>query len=106
MAELGRASEELHEELGAAAAQAGVGLLVAAGKWSATTARMAKACARGGMETVCFADTGEACDKLGELVKEDDIVLVKGSRACGLERCVERLKELFGGRKAGAKSGV
>ena len=103
MAELGRASEELHEELGAAAAQAGVGMLIAIGKWAQVTARMAEASAKGAMETVCFADTAGACDNLEKLVRKADIVLVKGSRTSGLEACVDRLKEVFGPARSGVQ---
>jgi len=103
MAELGRASEELHEELGAAAAQAQVRMLIAIGKWTQVTARMAEASAKGVIETVCFADTAEACDNLEKLVRKADIVLVKGSRTSGLEACVDRLKEIFGPARSGVQ---
>jgi UDP-N-acetylmuramyl pentapeptide synthase len=71
-------------------------LLIAIGKWSKLTAEAAKDCATHDLDTKCFDDASSACQMLENLVKDYDVVLVKGSRAAGLEIVVERLNQLFG----------
>lgn len=95
MAELGPQSESLHAELGAAVVEAGVDLLVTIGEPPRVTARAAQDASRHSLQVQCFDDAAAACDRLGELIRENDIVLVKGSRMARLERVVERLRELF-----------
>jgi len=103
MAELGQQAELLHAELGASVARAGVQLLLAVGKFAKITAKAAKRTAEydlgsreaGALRTKCFEDTLSACNNLEKFIKDDDIVLVKGSRVAGLETAVEKLKELF-----------
>jgi UDP-N-acetylmuramyl pentapeptide synthase len=46
------------------------------------------------MAAECFEDAASVCNNLAKFVKENDIVLVKGSRVAGLEIVVDRLKEL------------
>lgn len=93
MAELGRQSERLHADLGEVVARTRVELLVAVGELAKIAAESAGA--RSTMNIKCFGDTVSACNNLGNLIKDTDIILVKGSRRAGLERIVERLKELF-----------
>ena len=95
MAELGRQSERLHAELGAFVARTKVGLFVAAGKLASVAAKSAIAGATGDLSAKCFGDTVSACNNLSKFIKDNDIVLVKGSRRARLEKVVERLKELF-----------
>ena len=95
MAELGPQSESLHAELGAAVAEAGVDLLVTIGQSPRVTARTAQERSRHSLQVQSFDDAAAACDRLPELVRADDIVLVKGSRTARLERVVERLRELL-----------
>lgn len=95
MAELGPQTPWLHAELGAAVAEAGVELLVTVGQAARNTARVAKEVARHDLQTICFDDTLAVCDRLGEWVRRDDIILVKGSRTARLERVVEKLRERF-----------
>lgn len=95
MAELGRQTEQLHAELGASVAQAKVRLLLAVGEFAQTTAQAAKRDAEYDLQTKCFKDTSSACNNLKEFIKDDDIILVKGSRTARLEAAVEKLKELF-----------
>ena len=91
MAELGSQSEALHAELGRAVAEAGVDLLVTVGERPRETARAAREAARYDLQTRGFDDTLSACDHVQEFVKEDDIILVKGSRTARLERVVQEL---------------
>ena len=87
MAELGAASPAYHREIGEAAARAGVGVLVAVGDlaegYLAGTAGVVQ------RQTVATAD--EAVVALRDLLRPGDCVLVKGSRAIGLEAVCEAL---------------
>jgi len=95
MAELGQQSEHLHAELGASIAQAKVRLLLSTGKFAKITAESAKASAEYDLQTKSFQDSLSACNNLQEFIKDNDIVLVKGSRVAKLEMAIEKLKELF-----------
>lgn len=95
MAELGPQTKSLHAELGATVAETGVDLLVTIGEPPRITARAAQDATRQSLQVQCFDDAAAACDRLRELVQENDIVLVKGSRLARLERVVEKLRELF-----------
>ena len=95
MAELGPQAEELHAELGASIAQAGVKLMVAVGEMAKVAGRSAKADAEYDLHMKCFPDTISACNNLHEFIKDYDIILIKGSRTAKLEMVVNKLKELF-----------
>jgi UDP-N-acetylmuramoyl-tripeptide--D-alanyl-D-alanine ligase len=94
MAELGNQAERFHIKLGESIAQTGVELLLAVGKLAKTAAETAKSTAQYNLQIKCFDDTLSACNNLHELIKDNDIILVKGSRTVGLEKAVEKLKEL------------
>jgi UDP-N-acetylmuramoyl-tripeptide--D-alanyl-D-alanine ligase len=95
MAELGRQSRILHEELGKYVADAKVQLLLVVGAFSRFVAQTAKKIAEYDLQAECFEDTISVCDNLKKFIKENDIILVKGSRAAKLETVVEKLKELY-----------
>ena len=95
MAELGEQAEQLHVELGDSVARTKVALLLAVGKLASITAASAEAGAEHDLETKCFADTLSACNNLPKFIKDNDIVLVKGSRTAGLETAVKKLNELY-----------
>jgi UDP-N-acetylmuramoyl-tripeptide--D-alanyl-D-alanine ligase len=94
MAELGKYAEKLHAELGTHIAQARVQALLAVGKFANITAEAAKKAATYNLQAECFQDAFEVCNRLHEFVRDDDIILVKGSRAAKLETVTERLKGL------------
>ncbi len=79
MLELGPTEEELHAELGAHAHRSGVDLLVTVGP----RARAISTSFEGEVRSV--DDASEAAELLPTLVRPGDLVLVKGSRAVGLE---------------------
>lgn len=89
MAELGPEASAFHREVGREAAAAGVGALVAAG----TLARgYADAAADAGVPVVRWAPTrDEALAELEHVLQPGDVLLVKGSRAMGLELIGEAL---------------
>ena len=95
MAELGRQTQDLHAELGAAVAHAKVRLLLTVGKSAKIVADSAKNAAKYDLQTKSFTDILSACNNLKKFIKDYDIVLVKGSRVDKLEMAVEKLKELF-----------
>jgi UDP-N-acetylmuramoyl-tripeptide--D-alanyl-D-alanine ligase len=96
MAELGAQTESLHAELGRQVAQAGVDLLLTVGVATRSTAETARRTATQHLQTEHFDDTISLCDSLRQLLKEDDIILVKGSRTARLEDVVQRLSKDYG----------
>jgi UDP-N-acetylmuramoyl-tripeptide--D-alanyl-D-alanine ligase len=96
MLELGSLATALHRECGAAAAAAGLDLLITVG--GPPAADLAAAAVNAGMpdRAVSYVATSEqaATAALG-VVRPGDLVLVKGSRGIGTDIVVERLKEEF-----------
>jgi UDP-N-acetylmuramoyl-tripeptide--D-alanyl-D-alanine ligase len=96
MLELGSHATSLHEECGAAAAAAGLHLLITVGGDPARA--MADAAVRSGMpeaSVVHVKSSAEAADAAASRTRPGDLVLVKGSRGIGTEAVVERLKAEF-----------
>lgn len=94
MAELGAQSEALHVTLGEQIAKTNINLLLAVGKLSKIAADEAKKRSKNNLQINIFEDTLSACNKLHEIIKDYDIVLVKGSRTAKLEAAVNKLKEI------------
>ncbi len=91
MLELGNNSQAFHREIGELAATSGMTALYAAGEFSAFVAEGALS---KGMNASCIM-TGNLKDiftHLKDRLKEDDWVLVKGSRAMGMEEIVYEIK--------------
>ena len=87
MAELGSTAAELHRDIGRYAAESGIDVLVAIGDMRESYADgFGESTDLHLMEDVDQAETG-----LKELLRDKDAVLVKGSRAAGLERVTEAL---------------
>jgi UDP-N-acetylmuramoyl-tripeptide--D-alanyl-D-alanine ligase len=86
MLELGRESEALHREMGEAAAEAGVDVLVTVGPRAVVMLDAFDG------ESYAVADAQEAAALAGELVEPGDVMLVKGSRGVGLEVVAEALQ--------------
>jgi len=95
MAELGQQSQALHTELGVYIAQTKVHLLLAVGRFAEITAEAARQTADYELQITCFEDVFSACNNLRKFIKDNDIILVKGSRMAKLEIVIEKLKELF-----------
>ncbi|WP_217923885.1 UDP-N-acetylmuramoyl-tripeptide--D-alanyl-D-alanine ligase [Miltoncostaea oceani] len=81
MMELGPAELDFHREIGAAAAAAGIDLLVAVGERARAYAEGAE-----GLETIRIDTVDEAVGRVPELIEDGDVVLLKGSRSMALER--------------------
>jgi UDP-N-acetylmuramoyl-tripeptide--D-alanyl-D-alanine ligase len=96
MLELGDHAVRLHQDVGRAAADAGLGGLVAVGGDSARA--MAEAAVAAGMnrgDVRYFGTSDDAADAFASYVREGDLVLVKGSRGVRTDTVVDRLKAEF-----------
>jgi UDP-N-acetylmuramoyl-tripeptide--D-alanyl-D-alanine ligase len=87
MAELGRTGPEYHREVGAAAAELGVDELLAVGE-------LARGYLEGGVPGHWVANVHDALGHVDELVRPGDAVLVKASRAVGLEAVAAALTQI------------
>jgi len=87
MAELGRTGPEYHREVGAAASELGVDELLAVGE-------LARGYLEGGVPGRWVANVHDALRQVDELVHLGDAVLVKGSRAVGLEAVAAALTQI------------
>ena len=87
MAELGRTAPAYHREVGEAAAEAGVDELLAVGE-------LARGYLEAGVPGRWFPNVHEAVRAVGDVVRPGDAVLVKASRAVGLEAVAAALTEL------------
>jgi UDP-N-acetylmuramoyl-tripeptide--D-alanyl-D-alanine ligase len=83
MLELGPAEAEHHREIGAYAATAGVDVLIAVGPRSRAMLE------RFDGEAFAAENAGVAAELADRVVRAGDVVLVKASRAVGLERVAE-----------------
>jgi len=87
MAELGRTGPAHHREVGEAAAELGIDELLAVGE-------LARGYLDGGVPGRWVANVHEAVRELGEVVRPGDAVLVKASRAIGLEAIAATLTQV------------
>ncbi len=98
MLELGGVSGAAHEEAGRLAAKSGVDVLVAVGRWSKTLSEAALEAGLKPGAVFSFPDREEARGAVSGIVRQGDTVLVKGSRAVGLEAVVDAIKAVSGNR--------
>jgi UDP-N-acetylmuramoyl-tripeptide--D-alanyl-D-alanine ligase len=87
MAELGRTGPEYHRQVGAAASELGVDELLAVGE-------LARGYLEGGVPGRWAANVHDALCQVDELVRPGDAVLVKASRAVGLEAVAAALTQI------------
>jgi UDP-N-acetylmuramoyl-tripeptide--D-alanyl-D-alanine ligase len=96
MLELGEGAPELHHQIGCAAARANIDLLLLVGEITRAAAAGALECGLPPERVLHLGGTEQALQRIADLVRAGDIVLVKGSRRMGLDRLVDRLGERFG----------
>ena len=96
MLELGRASGEEHHALGLEIARRELDLVLLVGEHTLATAAGALAGGLRAERVVHFQSTQEAWNIIPGLLRDGDVCLVKGSRAMGLERVIQRLVEVRG----------
>lgn len=90
MAELGAQSDAAHAETGRGAVECGIDELIAVGQMSRVMAAAARAA---GLRQVHeYTDVAEAGPALKRAVKPGDLVLIKASRATGLDRVSQALR--------------
>lgn len=95
MRELGAHHDDAHREAGERAAALGIDLVVGVGAGGQAIADAARAA---GATVLVAADAGAALELVEPIVQPGDTVLVKGSRAVGLERLAAALASGEGGR--------
>jgi len=92
MLELGSYTEEGHRLVGETVVRSGVDLLVVVGELGAIIGERARAVGLPDDKVVFCAHTEEAVRVVPVLVKDRDVVLVKGSRGMRMERVVQALR--------------
>jgi UDP-N-acetylmuramoyl-tripeptide--D-alanyl-D-alanine ligase len=96
MHELGECSVRAHRDLGRFIAEANVDLLVTVGAQALDIATGAGLAGMTAGSVRHFPSVEQASEAVHELVGPGDVVLVKGSRAAGLEDLVQRIVQAFG----------
>lgn len=91
MAELGERSREFHEQVGMVAARSGLTGLIAVGEEATPMLTGAKAIAGFGGELIGVPDGTAALGVLTDRLRRGDVVLVKASRAAGLQTVAQAL---------------
>ena len=95
MNELGHVAEERHREIGAFVAEMGIDLLITVGPLSRFTHEGYYAATGAAPEgRRYFPTVDEFLSECSELLRPDDVVLVKASRGMAFERIVEHLRRL------------
>ncbi len=92
MLELGPKTEEFHAELGRYLASLPVDAIIGVGQLG----RLVAENARGEEDekfTAMFDSTEEAAEEIGDILADGDVVLLKGSRAMGLDRLVDTIRK-------------
>jgi len=102
MLELGNAGPQAHADLGRLVAEADVTALVCAGRHTQATAEAAVEAGLVPENVLTVASAQAAADRVLDIVVAGDVVLVKGSRAMGMECVVEAIAGAFGRPGAGA----
>ena len=97
MRELGPIALEEHERLGEQAARLGVGVLIAVGPWGKAVAGGAEREGLDASGVMLSEDVDGALETARSVVRPGDVVLVKASRAVGLDRVAAGLVAAHGG---------
>ncbi len=92
MFELGDFAREGHYKVGSFAAQKNIDVVVAVGKQAKQIVNGASLTGRN-MLLYCFDSNEEVIMNLGNMIKNDDLILIKGSRGMHMETIVESLRE-------------
>lgn len=102
MGELGEFSEAAHSKIGRAAAHCQVNRVISVGKWSEKVRQAAK---EGGAQSAeAYANWEAVGEVLKNSLRSGDTVLIKASRAAGLDRLVEFLKQALSHREGGSEA--
>lgn len=93
MLELGEKAEEYHVEAGKQVVQYGWDVLVTVGPLGKQIAKGSRDSGMDRSRIYCFDGSEEAAEEISSLLKENDMVLVKGSRGIKTEKIVKKLKQ-------------
>ncbi len=91
MGELGPQAEDLHRQLGYDIARQPIDCVWAVGPMSSLAARTVQEKSEHPVKISCYPNTDSACVGVEADIKEGDLILIKGSRAAGLEQIVTQL---------------
>ena len=91
MLELGEGSQKAHFDLGQQAQHSGIDELVAVGEFAEDMVAGARGEGLASAQTHVYPDRQGVAEYLKEILREGDLVLVKGSRGVALETVVEEL---------------
>jgi len=93
MLELGDFAAEMHHEVGRLAREARIDLLILVGELTCATAAGALEAGMRPDQVIHMKDVDEGMTQVPGLIREGDVVLIKGSRAMGLDRLVGHLAD-------------
>ncbi|MBU1613425.1 hypothetical protein KKC87_03280, partial [Patescibacteria group bacterium] len=91
MLELGAETENLHREIGMRVAEHGIDFLITVGEASKHTAVSAREAGLDEHRVATFADSATAGKFLQDIIKEGDVILVKGSQGARMEKIVKEI---------------
>jgi len=91
MLELGAKTREYHEEIGRAAVAAGCDVMVFVGEKMGDAMQAAVASGASRAQVAHFASADEAGRYVQQIMKQGDVVLVKGSQGMRMEKVVKEL---------------
>lgn len=94
MLELGDASEAQHRKVGKMCAEKGIGCLITIGDMAQYIAKSAEENGMNPNDIYVFGDNASAKNKLKNIIKKGDIILIKGSRGMHLEEIAEALEQM------------
>ncbi|MCS7258628.1 MAG: UDP-N-acetylmuramoyl-tripeptide--D-alanyl-D-alanine ligase, partial [candidate division WOR-3 bacterium] len=94
MCELGEQSISLHRKVGTQF-PAGIDILITVGKYAYYIAEEIKKNNKS-LELYSYFDINDVCNNVVDIVKNNDKILIKGSRAMKMETILECLKEKYG----------
>jgi UDP-N-acetylmuramoyl-tripeptide--D-alanyl-D-alanine ligase len=93
MRELGPQARELHLQTGREIARRGLDLLIGVGEMGRY---ISVGAAEEGMASASFATLDAARGEAPSLLKQGDVILLKGSRAMGMETLIDPIRRAFG----------
>lgn len=92
MKELGPKSEDLHMQVGREIAMRRIDLVIGVGELGTV---LAKGASKMGAESQSFRNIEAAAEKIPALLCDGDAILIKGSRAMGMERLIDSIRKKF-----------
>jgi len=98
MLELGNESAQLHKEIGETVSCLNIDLLWTVGKYASEIAKAAKSSGTPESQVISFQDVSDITPAEINELRENDIVLIKGSRGMHMENIIEKFKEFFSRR--------